>query len=46
MTLVRRMLDPDASSRISMTEVLAHPWYRVGLPPELAALNDRLLVER
>ena len=44
--LVRRMLEPDATQRISMSEILAHPWYRLGLPAKLASLNDRLLADR
>lgn len=44
--LVRRMLEPDAARRIAMSEIFAHPWYRLGLPEQLASLNDRLLADR
>jgi serine/threonine protein kinase len=44
--LVRRMLEPDAMQRISMAEILAHPWYRLGLPAQFASLNNRLLAGR
>ena len=40
------MLEPDATLRISMPEILAHPWFMLGLPAELASLNDRLLADR
>ena len=44
--LARRMLEPDAPRRIAMPEIFAHPWYRLGLPEQLASLNDRLLADR
>jgi serine/threonine protein kinase len=44
--LVRRMLEPDATRRATMSDIFAHPWYRLGLPPALASLNDRLLADR
>jgi hypothetical protein len=44
--LLRRMLEPNAARRIAMSDIFAHPWYRVGLPVELAGLNDRLLADR
>ncbi|KAK9804863.1 hypothetical protein WJX72_008981 [[Myrmecia] bisecta] len=41
--LMERMLTADCSKRITMGEILGHPWFRQGLPSHLASLNEELL---
>ena len=41
-----RMLQPNPARRLTLSEVMAHPWFRQDLPPHLATLNDRLLQVR
>ncbi|KAK9805164.1 hypothetical protein WJX72_003078 [[Myrmecia] bisecta] len=41
--LVERMLTADCSKRITMGEILTHPWFRQGLPSYLASLNEERL---
>lgn len=42
MDLVSRMLVPNPSDRISINDVLKHPWYMRNLPQELRTINRRL----
>ena len=37
------MLRAEIGDRPNVAEVLRHPWMLVDIPPELAALNDRLV---
>lgn len=37
------MLQPNPARRLSLSQVLAHPWVARDMPPHLATLNDRLL---
>ncbi len=41
--LVKAMLRAEIGDRPNVAEVLRHPWMLVDMPPELAALNDRLV---
>jgi len=41
--LLSRMLTPDPKRRITMNEVLTHPWVMKDMPPELETLNDSIL---
>ena len=41
--LLSRVLQPVPAQRVSIAEVLSHPWVTEGMPHELATLNDRLL---
>ena len=41
--LVVRMLQPNPARRLTLSEVMAHPWFQQDLPPHLATLNARLL---
>lgn len=41
-----RMLQPNPARRLTLSEVMAHPWFQQDLPPHLATLNDRLLQVR
>lgn len=38
--LIRRLLNPDPSKRISIKEIMKHPWHKIGLPPSAAEMND------
>ena len=40
------MLDPNPETRLTAAHVVAHPWFRRGLAPELAGLNNRLILAR
>ena len=40
------MLDPNPETRLDAAGVVAHPWFRCGLDPELAGLNNRLILAR
>jgi len=40
---VKAMLRAEIGDRPNVAEVLRHPWMLVDMPPELAALNDRLV---
>ncbi len=42
MDLVSRMLIPNPSDRISVPDILKHPWYLRNLAPELRTINRRL----
>ncbi len=41
--LIERMLTADCAKRITMEEILRHPWLRQGLTSHLASLNAELL---
>ncbi len=41
--LVSCMLQPNPAHRLSLDEVLAHPWVTCDMPQQLATLNARLL---
>ena len=41
--LVSRMLQPNPAHRLSLDEVLKHPWVTCDMPLQLATLNRRLL---
>ena len=38
--LVRRLLDPNPDTRITIPEIIKHPWHKIGLPPTAANMND------
>lgn len=38
--LVRRLLDPNPTTRISIPEIIQHPWHKIGLPPTAEKMND------
>ena len=40
------MLVTDPAERADVATVMAHPWFRRGLDPRLAGLNDALLAGR
>lgn len=37
------MLEPDASARITMEQLLEDPWFLEGLPPDALTMNERYL---
>lgn len=38
--LVARLLTADPAKRITIPEILAHPWMRIGMPAALLQIND------
>eukprot|EP00210_Caulerpa_lentillifera_P003142 g3002.t1 len=38
--LMQRLLDPNPDTRISIPEIIKHPWHKIGLPPEAENMND------
>lgn len=38
--LVRRLLDPNPDTRITIPDIIQHPWHKVGLPPSASKMND------
>lgn len=38
--LLQRMLLPKPEERITMDQILAHPWFLANLPPEAATMNE------
>ncbi len=38
------MLTVDPGQRITAADVLSHPWVQTSMPPDLAAVNEDLLV--
>lgn len=44
--LLQRMLEADPHERITIGEVLAHPWVAKDMPPGLASLNGQLAAAR
>lgn len=41
--LLQKMLVADPAERITVPQMLEHPWVRQGLPPACLPLNDHLL---
>lgn len=41
--LIRRMLCPDPRARITVPEIMAHPWFCTDLPAGVTDLNETLL---
>lgn len=41
--LLTRLLKPDPNQRITMPEVMAHPWFTVNLPPDAPRMNETYL---
>jgi serine/threonine-protein kinase SRK2 len=41
--LVARLLCPEPLERITIAEVLHHPWFKPGLPPSALSMNDAYL---
>jgi serine/threonine protein kinase len=41
--LISRLLVADPTKRITLPEILRHPWYLQDLPPGVAEMNDELL---
>lgn len=42
-SLISRMLCPDAAERITTQEILALPWFQYGLPPRSLHMNDDIM---
>lgn len=38
--LIRRILVADPRKRLAITDIMQHPWYKVGLPPNALTMND------
>ena len=41
--LIHRLLRPDPAERMTLAELLAHPWFRTDLADGALQLNDMLL---
>ncbi|KAI8471768.1 MAG: Snf1-like ser/thr protein kinase [Monoraphidium minutum] len=41
--LLARMLAPDPGTRISVPEIIDHPWFQVNLPPRAKEMNEQYL---
>jgi serine/threonine-protein kinase SRK2 len=41
--LLRRMLKPDTTKRITLEQILQHPWFLKKLPPHATEMNDYYL---
>lgn len=41
--LLARILVADPDQRLKVPQILAHPWFRRGLPEGVAEMNDRLV---
>jgi serine/threonine-protein kinase SRK2 len=41
--LLRGILAADPTARISMAQIMAHPWFSVGLPPAALTMNTVLV---
>lgn len=41
--MIRRMLCPDPRTRITVPEIMAHPWFCTDLPAGVTDLNETLL---
>lgn len=39
--LMHRLLQPDPHKRLTMAQVMEHPWFQRNLPPPLMTLNAR-----
>ena len=44
--LIHHMFRPNPAERCTTEDIMAHPWFTKNLPPELAALNSRLLAAK
>ena len=44
--LVSKILVADPRARATLADVVAHPWFAVGLPPEALSMNDACLALR
>lgn len=40
--LLRGMLEPDWQRRMTVKDILHHPWFAEGLPPGVVDMNARL----
>lgn len=38
--LIRRILVIDPKERLTICDIMRHPWYKVGLPPNALTMND------
>lgn len=38
--LIKKILREDPKQRITISEIMQHPWYKVGLPPNALTMND------
>ncbi|GMH39178.1 hypothetical protein BSKO_07076 [Bryopsis sp. KO-2023] len=38
--LIKKILKDDPKQRITISEIMQHPWYKVGLPPNALTMND------
>jgi len=38
--LVQRLLDPNPDTRITIPDIIQHPWHKIGLPPTASNMND------
>ncbi|KAG1669330.1 hypothetical protein FOA52_014892 [Chlamydomonas sp. UWO 241] len=38
--LVRAMLSPDPRTRITLEDIMVHPWFTTNLPPEATTMNE------
>lgn len=38
--LIKKILKDDPNKRIGITQIMQHPWYKVGLPPNALTMND------
>mmetsp|Transcript_1527 Transcript_1527/g.4535 ORF Transcript_1527/g.4535 Transcript_1527/m.4535 type:complete len:550 (-) Transcript_1527:1045-2694(-) len=43
LALLRALLTPDPAQRITLPEIMVHPWFVKDLPPGLDAMNDHLV---
>ena len=41
--LIGRMLTPDPAKRITLRQILRHPWVAAGMPAQLTRLNETLI---
>ena len=41
--LIHRMLNPDTKARITVPDIMAHPWFMTDLPAGVTDLNETLL---
>lgn len=38
--LIKKILKDDPAQRITIKDIMQHPWYKVGLPPNALTMND------
>jgi serine/threonine protein kinase len=41
--IMHRMLNPDPAQRITVAQIMAHPWFTTDLPAGVTELNETLL---